>query len=249
MNLNEFCSRIGADDNQPCPIPRGKRKRKAGGSYRTMTAKAACEALEAVIGSDNVQRPNRQGSMSLDDFTDFITGAKKFYPHGRNLQESWAKLKTRNLQECVQGGCPTLDNRASVLKNVWILGLQSRNGRRYTPEAVRGAIEQYEGAKANCNHPSKPDDPRPIADRFGRLRNVRFVPGKGLVGDLVFNPKHPMAETVRWWAENDPQGIGLSHNATGAGRQEGDVFVVEKIVRVRSVDLVAEPATTSSLLA
>jgi len=82
--------------------------------------------------------------------------------------------------------------------------------------------------------------------RVGKLVNVRVEAGK-LVGDLAYNPKTDIGRQLRWWSENMPDAIGLSHNAIGQGETVDDVFVVEKIVSVRSVDLVADPATTSGL--
>jgi hypothetical protein len=129
---------------------------------------------------------------------------------------------------------------------VTVLGLSSRNRRRYTPEAAAGALGLYEGALVNLDHPDRPDGPRSVRDRFGRLVNVRFEGGR-VRADLRYNPEHPFAATLEWFAANDPGAIGLSHNAVGEGKEEAGVFVVRKIVELRSVDLVAEPATTRGL--
>ena len=133
-----------------------------------------------------------------------------------------------------------------LIENVKILGNLSINRRRYTAEAVNNAINLYEGCKVNINHPAVPNTNRSLYDRFGTLQNVKAV-GDELYGNLRYNPKHPLAETVKWWAENDPNMLGLSHNAVGQGKDENGVFVVDKIVTVRSVDLVADPATTKGL--
>lgn len=44
-----------------------------------------------------------------------------------------------------------------------------------------------------------------------------------------------------------PDAFGLSHNAQGEGDEKDGIFVVSKIVEVRHVDVVADPATTKSL--
>jgi hypothetical protein len=129
---------------------------------------------------------------------------------------------------------------------VTVLGLSSRNRRRYTPEAAAGALSLYEGALVNLDHPDRPDSPRSVRDRFGRLVNVRFENGR-VTADLRYNSEHPFAATLEWFAKNDPDAIGLSHNAVGEGKDVGGIFVVRKIVELRSVDLVAEPATTRGL--
>jgi hypothetical protein len=150
------------------------------------------------------------------------------------------------LVECCQQASARLDGTDGLLRGVTVLGLSSRNRRRYTPEAATGALRLYQGAFVNLDHPDRPDGPRSVRDRFGRLVNVRFEGGR-VKADLRYNPEHPFAATLEWFARNDPGAIGLSHNAVGEGKEEDGVFVVRKIVELRSVDLVAEPATTRGL--
>jgi hypothetical protein len=142
----------------------------------------------------------------------------------------------------------TPDAANGVIKGVKILGLESRNGRTYDREAVRGAIGLYEGARVNVNHPEgSATQPRDYRDRLGHLENVRQEADGSLRGDLKYNPKHPLAEQLNWDAANAPQNVGLSHNIQGKTRQRNGKATVESIERVLSVDLVADPATTSSL--
>jgi hypothetical protein len=82
---------------------------------------------------------------------------------------------------------------------------------------------------------------------MGRLQNVAYRPGDGLFGDLHVNPQHAMAEQLFWDAENAPENVGLSHDISGKVGRRGGKTVVEAISLVRSVDLVADPATTSGL--
>jgi hypothetical protein len=139
------------------------------------------------------------------------------------------------------------DAKEGVIRGVKIVGLESRNNRRYLPEAVRQAIHLYEGVKVNVNHPKgHPGAPRDYQDRLGCLRNVRFEE-TGLYGDLFFNPHHPVAEQLVWDALHAPENVGLSHNVQARTAREGDMVVVEEIGHVHSVDLVADPATTTSL--
>jgi hypothetical protein len=155
---------------------------------------------------------------------------------------------TRTLRECCEQDGLTTDGKAGLIKNVKVLGLDSQNRRRYTTEAVQAALPIYEGIKVNLNHPEgSPNANRDVKDRFGKLVNLHVVEGEGLRGDLRYNPHHPWAKAVQWWAENDPDCLGLSHNAVGQGHDENGVFVVEKIVNARSVDLVADPATAKGL--
>lgn len=173
---------------------------------------------------------------------------------GRSLDQegpllSMAKStkKTLKLRECCGMDGATINAEESTLLNVKVLGSTSQNGRQYTMEARQAAIPLYEGLRVNIDHPDKsPNASRSLRDRFGKLVNVRNE-ADGTRADLRFNPAHSMAATVKWFAENDPDCLGLSHNAVGQGEVKSGVFVIEKIVSVRSVDLVADPATTKGL--
>lgn len=154
------------------------------------------------------------------------------------------------LQEYVDSSSQKLrvDRTAGVIRGVKLLGLNSRNGRRYREEALSGAIRLYEGAKVNINHPKgHPLSPRDYQDRLGVVRGVELRAGEGLFGDLHFNPKHMLSEQLVWDAEHAPQNVGMSHNVLARTKRDGDETVVEAITKVQSIDLVADPATTSGL--
>ena len=154
------------------------------------------------------------------------------------------------LQEYVDSGSQRLrvDRTAGVIRGVKLLGLNSRNGRRYRENALTDAIGLYEGAKVNINHPKgHPLSPRDYQDRLGVVRGVEFRAGEGLFGDLHFNPKHLLSEQLVWDAEHAPQNVGMSHNVLARTKRDGEEIVVEAITKVQSIDLVADPATTSGL--
>lgn len=157
---------------------------------------------------------------------------------------------TETLQEfCDSRGVQMrVDREAGVIRGVKILGLQSRNGRTYLPEALSQAARLYEHAKVNVNHPKgTPTGPRDYQDRIGVIRNVTARSGEGLFADFFFNPKHSLAEQLVWDAEHAPENVGFSHNVQARTARRGDRVVVEAITRVQSVDLVADPATTRGL--
>ncbi|MFH1605125.1 MAG: hypothetical protein ABIH03_14610, partial [Pseudomonadota bacterium] len=141
-----------------------------------------------------------------------------------------------------------VDKDAGVIRGVRILGAESRNGRTYTLEAIRGAVGLYEGQNVNYDHPPKgaPDQERQFGDRAGWLRNVREI-GGGLSGDLHYLKSDPRADKLCEAAERRPESFGLSHNAEGRVVKKDGKTLVEEITRVRSVDVVADPATTRSL--
>jgi hypothetical protein len=145
----------------------------------------------------------------------------------------------------------TVDHDNGIIRNVKVLGFDSKNRRIYTERAMREAVKTrlYEGISVNIDHPHEsPDQPRSSYDRFGKLINVRFVEGKGIYADLEYLETHPMARRVCEDAERGLGLFGLSHNADGEGREDDDrVFIVEHILDVRHVDLVADPATNRNL--
>jgi len=157
---------------------------------------------------------------------------------------------SRSLQEYVDSGGLALrvDAAAGVLAGVKILGLASRNGRSYRPQALAAAAPLYEGAKVNVNHPKgHPTAPRDYQDRIGVVRRVVFRPDTGLFADFHFNPRHALAEQLVWDARHAPQNVGFSHNVEARTTRSGGQMIVEAITRVLGVDLVADPATTRGL--
>lgn len=131
----------------------------------------------------------------------------------------------------------------NVLKDVKLLGLSSANGRIYLANAVQEALSLYESAKCNLDH----DWWRTVEKRFARVKNVRFENNE-LRGDVHCNPTLAMFAPVKWWAENDPGMIGMSH-VVDAGFEilDNGIQQITKIYAVEAVDLVADPATTKGL--
>lgn len=141
-----------------------------------------------------------------------------------------------------------VDRRAAVLRGVKILGLESRNGRSYAPAALVAARGLYEGAKVHVNHPrGGPLEPRDYQDRIGVIRQVAVRAGEGLFADLHYNPAHALAAQLAWDAEHAPENVGFSHHVEAQVAVRDGRTLVERIDRVLSVDLVADPATTRGL--
>ena len=148
----------------------------------------------------------------------------------------------------VRGALLRVDRSQAVLRGVKILGQESRNGRTYLPEALQSAAALYEGTKVNVNHPKgSPLASRDYQERIGVLRQVVARNDEGLFADFHFNPKHVLAEQMLWDAEHAPENVGFSHNVEARTARRGDRTVVEAILKVQSVDLVADPATTRGL--
>jgi hypothetical protein len=146
-----------------------------------------------------------------------------------------------------RGRTLAVDAAAGIIRGVKVVGHESKNGRTYTREALRAAIDMYEGAKVNVNHPAgQGGQPRDYRDRIGSLRNVREE-SDGLYADLHYNPEHANAKQLAWDAQNAPENLGLSHNTYGRTTTKNGRTIVEAIFKVHSVDLVADPATVKGL--
>lgn len=157
------------------------------------------------------------------------------------------KIKT-TLRETTFSESLNIDREAGVIRNVRILGRDSKNGRTYSDQAVSDAVKLYEGRKVFIDHPDRANthQERRLVEFFGELREVKSKDG-GVFGDLHFVKSHPLAETVVESAERFPNQFGMSHNAEGETRQEGGKIVVESLTGVRSVDIVTDPATNAGL--
>lgn len=145
------------------------------------------------------------------------------------------------------------DVDAGVLKGVKLIGHHSKNGREYPASVLRNAVSHYEGIAINVDHAvdanGKPSQgPRSVRSRNGMAVNARYVEDKGIFADWKYNPKQSETEKILWSAENMPGEVGFSHDARlRVNPKKNDKVVVEEIVGVRSVDVVADPATTASL--
>lgn len=154
------------------------------------------------------------------------------------------KPKPQRFTEKTQGGFERIDRDKGIIYGVRVIGLDSKNGRRYLKEAVQAAAPLYEGARVYLDHQDKGE--RTVRDRWGRLVNVREAEDGGLRADLEFLKEHPLTGAILEAAEKF-EDIGLSHDSLGRSRMQEGERVVYEIVEVNSVDLVEKPATTSNL--
>lgn len=139
-----------------------------------------------------------------------------------------------------------VDREAGVIRGVKLIGLVSRNGRRYSESALRKAVGLYEGARVHVDH-GRPGQNRSIMTRGGTIRGVAIKEGEGLFGDLHYLKGDPAGEKIATLAEQCPDTFGMSHDADGKIGRDKTGPVVEEIHSVNSVDAVDRPATTNSL--
>ena len=143
-------------------------------------------------------------------------------------------------------GFDSIDEAEGVIRGVRVLGLKSRNGRRYMAEAASRAADKYSEARVFVDH-SKTKGARGMAEWWGVLREVRVAEDGGLRADLHYNKQHPMTGQLIEAAKRFPKRFGLSHVASGSTEQQGRETVVTEIEEVMSVDVVSDPATTQGL--
>lgn len=161
-----------------------------------------------------------------------------------NMTTTTRQPKPQRFTEKTIGSFERIDREAGLIRGVRVIGLESKNGRRYLREAVQAARPLYEGARVYLDHQEKGE--RPIGSRWGRLINVREAEDGGLRADLEYLKDHPLTDQILEAAERF-QDIGLSHDSLGRSRMQEGERVVYEIVEVNSVDLVEKPATTSNL--
>ncbi len=141
-----------------------------------------------------------------------------------------------------------VDTDKGLVEGVKLVGVGKGRSGIYSNEVLKNAVTLYEGANVNVNHHLRENGRFvPYQSRFGLILNPRFVEGDGIYGDLQYNPHHDEAKSFGWWAKNSPKSVGLSHISGGKTRFTAKGPLVESISNVKSVDLVADSASTEGL--
>jgi len=138
-----------------------------------------------------------------------------------------------------------VDRENHIVHGVKVLGFTSANGRIYDFAAVKEAIQKYEKAPVNKDH--NMEEPS-FSDRLGWLENVTLEKD-GLYADFHYNPHAEGIESFLWFAEHNGLGdVGFSHLVSGKYSVDPDgTERITRIDKVKSVDLVANPATTKTI--
>lgn len=154
-----------------------------------------------------------------------------------------ATLHLEHLREWADGWLAeaTADRTQNLVRNVVLLGVESRNGYRYAREAMQQAAPLYEGRPVFIDHAETQPTQRKLRNYAGQVVQPRFENDR-LRGDLRL--LGPNASWLLELIEAAPRDIGMSHVVLA--RRAGKGETVEHIDRVLSVDIVAFPATTHS---
>jgi hypothetical protein len=156
-------------------------------------------------------------------------------------------MRLLEYSSAIVSGATRVDREAGIIRDVAILSPHSSNNRSYTPQAIQNAAPLYEGKSVFIDHQINiPETGRSYRDKIGTLVGVRYQEGK-LRGDLRVNLGHANAAQLLYDAEHNPSAVGLSHDADGVAVERDGQRVIESITKVRSVDLVAEPSSVTSL--
>jgi len=136
-----------------------------------------------------------------------------------------------------------VNRTGGYIDGVLICGTTSRNGRDYPLPVLKRDYSRYEGAAVNCDHKEEAT----VERRIGWFSDVRPGSDGKPRGRLHLLKSHPMTERVFEAAERNPALFGMSHVAVCSTSRVNGRETVEGINKVVSIDLVADPATTSSL--
>ncbi len=156
--------------------------------------------------------------------------------------------KRERLVECSPEWSVTseqVDAEELCVADVVLAGAESRNGYRYSEQALREAVSLYEGRPVFLDHAVNANRPyeRSTRDLVGSVQNARFVEGKIRSEIRVLD-----TESGRMFlalAASETANVGMSHVVIAS--RSKDKTVVERIDEVISVDAVAFPATTRTL--
>jgi hypothetical protein len=146
----------------------------------------------------------------------------------------------------------SIDEEGKVVKNVVLLSKHSGNKelnghtRIYSDLALTQAATLFEGASTFIDHRAKKGllgrGNHSVANFLGTVHGVSVI-GERVVAEewRIINESHwPLVKGI---AKNSPKGIGFSMD--GEGKMNGNTVL--GVANVKSIDLVTNPATTTSL--
>jgi hypothetical protein len=156
-------------------------------------------------------------------------------PHLVELTEQVGDWKLSDLR---------VDRERRLVRNVALTAVESRNGYRYSEQALREALPLYDGKPVFLDHAvnvSRPYD-RSARDLVGSIVNPRFEDGR-VRGDIRVLDTDA-GRTFLGLVESDSPAVGMSHVVLAERAADGGT--VERLHDVISVDAVVFPATAAT---
>jgi len=138
------------------------------------------------------------------------------------------------------------DKDKKIIEKVALISKTSKNNRDYTDECLSGALPLFEGVKCYINH-DKSGNTRSVKDLVGRYRNPIYENGKVKADLHLLNDGGEISQKLLAIIEQMPDLVGNSISARGRYHREDGRDIIEELTKVNSVDIVTDPATTSSL--
>ena len=133
-----------------------------------------------------------------------------------------------------------VDPAKGTIENALLCGLKSENGRDYLPESFGKGI--YEGVAVNLNHSENGE--RTVQDCIGWITGESRDEQGRPRGTVQLIPDDPQSAKILFAAKNKPGLFGMSHVAMCDVENRDGRDVVKSVVKVESVDIVTNPATT-----
>ena len=137
-----------------------------------------------------------------------------------------------------------VDQNTRRVTGVALAGRHSKNGYHYAEQALAESVPLYENKPVfldHATHPSKPNE-RSTRDLVGHVVNPRFEEGR-VRGDIVVLETES-GQTFLQLVKAGAPGVGMSHVVLA--RRSADGKEIEAIEEVVSVDVVVNPATTTT---
>lgn len=162
------------------------------------------------------------------------------------------KSKSASLEsvviERIHGSTPhKVDREKGIIFGVKISGLKSGNGYIYDDGAYsQESLKHYEGKSVFRDHGAKIGANRSALDLIGWLYDCEIKDREPYGNLRLLNPATDFSTSLMNAAEHKPDLFGLSHEARVKWKTPAKT-VAESILAVRSIDIVCDPATTSSL--
>ena len=143
-----------------------------------------------------------------------------------------------------------VDREQGVLRGVKLLGLESRNGRKYLPDGARagprpvrrGPGERQPSQGASAGHAAT------IRTAWAWCATFRCGRRPACSAIFISIPSTRWPSNCSGTPSTRRKTSGFSHNVQARTVRQGDETLVEAILKVHSVDLVADPATTCGLV-